>query len=89
MAALGVLEFTFIWNDYFWALVLTQGDTVKPITVGLDVLRGEAVPTPEQCKYIMSKYKECPMCLALIVLAGHRLPELEEIHEKLKELATA
>ena len=41
LAALGVLEFTFIWNDYFWALVLTQGDAVKPITVGLDVLRGQ------------------------------------------------
>ena len=41
LAALGVLEFTFIWNDYFWALILTQGDTVKPITVGLDVLRGQ------------------------------------------------
>ena len=41
LAALGVLEFTFIWNDYFWALILTQGDTVKPITVGLDILRGQ------------------------------------------------
>ena len=41
LAALAVLEFTFIWNDYFWALILTQGDTVKPITVGLDVLRGQ------------------------------------------------
>ena len=41
LAAMGVLIFTFIWNDYFWALVLTQGDTVKPITVGLDVLRGQ------------------------------------------------
>ena len=41
LAALGVLEFTFIWNDYFWALVLTQGDSVKIITVGLDVLRGQ------------------------------------------------
>ena len=41
LAALGVLEFTFIWNDYFWALVLTQGDAVKPITVGLDALRGQ------------------------------------------------
>ena len=41
LAALGVLEFTFIWNDYFWALVLTPGDAVKPITVGLDVLRGQ------------------------------------------------
>jgi|TARA_B100000767_G_scaffold275469_1_gene312572 multiple sugar transport system permease protein len=41
LAALGVLEFTFIWNDYFWALVLTQGDTVKPITLGLQGLKGE------------------------------------------------
>ena len=41
LAALGVLEFTFIWNDYFWTLVLTQVDSVKPITVGLDVLRGQ------------------------------------------------
>ena len=26
LAALAVLEFTFIWNDYFWALVLVQED---------------------------------------------------------------
>jgi multiple sugar transport system permease protein len=26
IAALAVLVFTFIWNDYFWATVLTQGD---------------------------------------------------------------
>ncbi|MGB3556249.1 MAG: carbohydrate ABC transporter permease, partial [Jannaschia sp.] len=25
IAALAVLVFTFIWNDYFWAIVLTQG----------------------------------------------------------------
>jgi multiple sugar transport system permease protein len=25
IAALSVLIFTFIWNDYFWAIVLTQG----------------------------------------------------------------
>ena len=43
LAALGVLEFTFIWNDYFWALILSQGDSVKPITVGLDNLRGQWV----------------------------------------------
>ena len=45
LAALGVLEFTFIWNDYFWALILTQGDNVKPITIGLDMLRGQWVAT--------------------------------------------
>ena len=57
--------------------------------LALDTLRGENYPTPDQVRYAMGKYKECPMCLALIFLAGHRLPELEEIHEKLKELATA
>ena len=40
LAALAVLEFTFIWNDYFWALVLVQGDEARPITLGLQALRG-------------------------------------------------
>ncbi|MDA8031046.1 MAG: carbohydrate ABC transporter permease, partial [Alphaproteobacteria bacterium] len=35
IAALSVLVFTFIWNDYFWALVLTQGAESQPITAGL------------------------------------------------------
>ena len=43
LAALAVLTFTFVWNDYFWALVLTQSDTVKPVTAGLANLRGEWV----------------------------------------------
>ena len=41
MAALAVLEFTFIWNDYFWALVLVQSDAVRPVTAGLAALRGQ------------------------------------------------
>lgn len=41
LAALAVLVFTFVWNDYFWALVLTQGDDVAPITVGVAALRGQ------------------------------------------------
>jgi multiple sugar transport system permease protein len=41
LAALGVLTFTFIWNDYFWALVLAQSDEVRPVTVGLGALRGQ------------------------------------------------
>ena len=40
IAALAVLEFTFIWNDYFWALVLVQSDDVRPITAGLQSLKG-------------------------------------------------
>jgi multiple sugar transport system permease protein len=41
LAALAVLEFTFIWNDYFWSLVLLQSDTVRPVTAGLMALRGQ------------------------------------------------
>ncbi len=40
LAALAVLEFTFIWNDYFWALVLVQSDDARPVTAGLQALAG-------------------------------------------------
>lgn len=40
LAALAVLEFTFVWNDYFWALVLVQSDSARPITAGLQALQG-------------------------------------------------
>lgn len=35
IAALAVLIFTFIWNDYFWAVVLTQGTESQPVTAGI------------------------------------------------------
>ncbi|MEL7088245.1 MAG: carbohydrate ABC transporter permease, partial [Planctomycetota bacterium] len=35
IAALSVLIFTFIWNDYFWAVVLTQGVESQPVTAGI------------------------------------------------------
>ncbi|TDO95811.1 carbohydrate ABC transporter permease [Marinomonas balearica] len=41
LAALAVLIFTFIWNDYFWALVLVQSDEVRPITAGISALKGQ------------------------------------------------
>ncbi|MBD1557200.1 carbohydrate ABC transporter permease [Vibrio sp. S9_S30] len=41
LAALSVLVFTFIWNDFFWALVLVQSDEVRPVTAGLSALRGQ------------------------------------------------
>jgi multiple sugar transport system permease protein len=40
LAALAVLIFTFVWNDYFWALVLAQTDSVRPVTAGLQSLKG-------------------------------------------------
>ncbi|GGE95746.1 carbohydrate ABC transporter permease [Stappia taiwanensis] len=41
LAALSVLVFTFVWNDYFWATVLTQGAHAQPITAGIKSLNGE------------------------------------------------
>lgn len=35
LAALAALIFTFIWNDYFWAVVLTQGPSAQPVTAGI------------------------------------------------------
>ena len=40
IAAIAALTFTFIWNDYFWSMVLVQSDDVRPLTAGLQSLRG-------------------------------------------------
>jgi multiple sugar transport system permease protein len=40
LAALAVLVFTFVWNDYFWATVLIQGEHAMPVTGGLKALNG-------------------------------------------------
>ncbi len=41
MAALAVLVFTFIWNDYFWATVMAQSVDVRPVTAGMNELKGQ------------------------------------------------
>jgi len=43
MAALATLEFTWIFNDFLWALILVQNDKLKPVTTGLAALRGQYV----------------------------------------------
>lgn len=43
LASLATLLFTWIWNDYLWALVLLQSDELKPITAGLAKLKGQWV----------------------------------------------
>lgn len=41
IAALSVLVFTFIWNDFFWATVLTNSPDTQPVTAGLSSLNGQ------------------------------------------------
>ncbi|WP_299866985.1 carbohydrate ABC transporter permease [uncultured Hoeflea sp.] len=43
LAALAVLIFTFVWNDFFWATVLTKTDASLPITAGVRALNGQFV----------------------------------------------
>jgi len=43
LAALATLEFTWIFNDFLWALILVQNDKLKPVTTGLAALRGQYV----------------------------------------------
>jgi multiple sugar transport system permease protein len=41
MAALAVLIFTFIWNDYFWATIMATSADVRPVTAGMNELKGQ------------------------------------------------
>jgi len=43
IAAIAVLEFTWIFNDYLWALILIQDDNLKPVTAGLGSLQGQFI----------------------------------------------
>jgi multiple sugar transport system permease protein len=43
IAAIAVLEFTWIFNDYLWALILLQDDKLKPVTAGLASLQGQFI----------------------------------------------
>ena len=41
LAALASLEFTFIYNDFFWALILMKTGDKRPITSALNNLQGQ------------------------------------------------
>jgi multiple sugar transport system permease protein len=43
LAALATLEFTWIFNDYLWAIVLLRSDRLKPVTAGLATLQGQFI----------------------------------------------
>jgi multiple sugar transport system permease protein len=43
IAAISTLEFTWIFNDYLWAIILLQDDSLKPVTAGLSTLQGQFI----------------------------------------------
>jgi len=40
IAVLFIFQFTWIWNDFLWGIILTQSENIRPITVGLYNLQG-------------------------------------------------
>jgi multiple sugar transport system permease protein len=43
LAALATLEFTWVFNDFLWALILIQSNSLRPVTAGLATLQGQYV----------------------------------------------
>jgi multiple sugar transport system permease protein len=41
IAAMATLQFTFIYNDFFWALVLMSTQDKRPITAALNTINGQ------------------------------------------------
>lgn len=54
-----------------------------------DVLRGERVPTLDEAKFVIPKYKGCPACFGLAIVSEEPLPKkMEDMHKKLISIAT-
>ncbi|MCZ7544362.1 MAG: carbohydrate ABC transporter permease [Anaerolineae bacterium] len=43
LAALATLEFTWVFNDYLWAIILIKSDSLRPVTAGLATLQGQYI----------------------------------------------
>lgn len=41
LAALATLEFTWVFNDFLWALILVSDNALRPVTAGLATLQGQ------------------------------------------------
>ena len=71
LAALATLEFTWIYNDFFWALVLLIGDgSQQPITTALNSLNGTYF-TNDNLVAAGSLMTALPTILVFIVLQKH------------------
>ena len=53
-----------------------------------DVLRGERVPTLDEARFVIPKYKGCPACFGLAIVSEEPLPKkMEDMHKKLISIA--
>ena len=68
LAALAVLEFTFIYNDFFWALILMNTGNKRPITSALNNFQG-AFFTDQNVLAAMSFIVAVPTIIVYLVLS--------------------
>ncbi|MBA2381839.1 MAG: carbohydrate ABC transporter permease [Chloroflexi bacterium] len=68
LAALATLEFTFIYNDFFWALVLMKTGDKRPITSALNNFQGSFF-TDQNVLAAMSFMVALPTILVYLVLS--------------------
>lgn len=68
LAALAVLEFTFIYNDFFWALILMSTGDKRPITSALNNFQG-AFFTDQNVLAAMSFIVVVPTVVMYLVLS--------------------
>ncbi len=70
IAALATLEFTWIYNDFFWAVVLEQQGADRPITSSLANLGGEFF-TDDNLIAAASVMVAAPTILVFLALQRH------------------
>jgi len=68
LAALAVLEFTFIYNDFFWALILMSTGSKRPITSALNNFQGSFF-TDQNVLAAMSFMVAVPTVIVYLVLS--------------------
>ena len=70
LAALATLEFTFIYNDFLWALILVSSGDKRPITAALNNLQGEFF-TDNNLLAAGALITAVPTLLVFVVLQKH------------------
>jgi hypothetical protein len=78
------------WREMLKSKSIKRVEEPKLIDFAQDVLLGEKIPTEKDIKYVLTKYKDCPLVSAYRSLVDKPLPkQMENIHSKLQSIVTA
>ena len=77
------------WDALCQTKSMKQVKDKKVASLAQDVLRGERIPTIEEAKFVIGKYKHCPACIGLKdMTTGELSKKIEEANSKLVLLAS-